>query len=102
MNDRQIIDDRLNMLMSGYFKCKRLECGLTGKQMGALLSKSQQHISRYERNKTGIPLSDIIFFLKAYNYNLDDFFDYLLKNIRSLNEGSNAGQSKHTGIKQSL
>ncbi|WP_300005246.1 helix-turn-helix transcriptional regulator [uncultured Cedecea sp.] len=99
MNDRQIIDDRLNMLMSGYFKSKRLECGLTGKQVGELLSKSQQHISRYERNKTCIPLSDMVFFLKAYNFNLDDFFDYLLKNVHFLNEGSNADQSRHTDIK---
>ncbi|WP_300004056.1 helix-turn-helix transcriptional regulator [uncultured Cedecea sp.] len=81
MNDRQIIDDRLNMLMSSYFKSKRLERGLTGKQMGKLLCVSQQQISRYERGETVIPLSFMVFFLNSYAFNLNDFFDYISNGI---------------------
>ncbi|WP_299998414.1 helix-turn-helix transcriptional regulator [uncultured Cedecea sp.] len=77
MNDRQIIDDRVNMLMSGYFKSKRLERGLTGKQIGELLCVSQQHISRYERGETTIPLSVMVFFLNSYAFNLNEFFNYI-------------------------
>lgn len=75
------IDSIINNLIRSYFKCKRRELKLTGKQVGDLLYISQQHISRYERGETKIPFSVIIFFLKSYNLNIDDFFNYLLDRI---------------------
>ena len=99
MNNRQIIDNNINMLMSSYFKCKRLECGLTGKQMGQLLCKSQQHISRYELNQSSIPLDEMVFFLKTYNFNLNDFFDYILAGI-SLSEAESNTDNHHCAQKK--
>lgn len=81
--EKESLDDTINSLMSHYFKSKRLECGLSGKQLGELLCISQQHISRYERGETAIPLSLMVFFLNLYAFNLNDFFDYLLDGINS-------------------
>ncbi len=60
--DMQSVDNAIKILISDYFKRKRYECGLTGKEMGELLCLSQQHVSRYERYESNIPLSTMIFF----------------------------------------
>ncbi|MGJ3356005.1 helix-turn-helix domain-containing protein [Providencia sp. Je.9.19] len=81
--ERQYVNDTINTLVSHYFKRKRHECGLTGKQMGELLCVSQQQISRYERGVTSIPLSVMVFFLNSYAFNLNDFFNYILEGVNA-------------------
>ncbi|MGG4661826.1 helix-turn-helix domain-containing protein [Providencia vermicola] len=79
---KENIEDTINILMGHYFKRKRYECGLTGKEMGELLCVSQQHISRYERGETAIPLSSMVFFLDSHAFSLSDFFNYLLAGMK--------------------
>lgn len=71
------VESMLSKLISAFFKKKRLEFGLTGKQMGALLNVSQQQISRYERGVTAIPLSYIAFILYKNDSSLLEFFCYI-------------------------
>lgn len=90
--NKQNVGNKVNTLMSNYLKKKRCECGLSGKELGQLLCISQQHVSRYERGETVIPLGIMIYFLQYFQFSLDDFFNYLLEGVYvsyEKNEGIN-------------
>lgn len=81
--DLQTMNCTVNLLIGNYFKKKRRECGLSGREIGDLLNISQQQISRYERGLSVMPLGALLFFLKKNNLSINDFFNYLENEINS-------------------
>lgn len=68
-------------------QCRR-ELALTGKQLGDRIGMSQQHVLRYERGDTELPLSKVNLFATALGLTFPQFINELFRVVYVQDAGS--------------
>ncbi|MEM8063208.1 helix-turn-helix transcriptional regulator [Morganella morganii] len=86
------IKPNLKKIIGHEIKILRKMHGVSGFELGVMINKSQQQISRYENGSTPIPLDTLILLLCLFNIPPDIFFGkilFLLKNNENTKKSLN-------------
>ncbi|EFE54101.1 DNA-binding helix-turn-helix protein [Providencia rettgeri DSM 1131] len=72
----------ISHVVGGYLRRRRLDKGLTGRDVGRLLNISQQQVSRYERGSNRMTLDFLMTYLDTLGLRYEDFMVYFLYELR--------------------
>lgn len=74
---------KIRKVIGAELKIIRKVHGISGMELGNLINKSQQQISRYENGSTVIPLDILILLLYLFETPPDVFFERIFGHIKS-------------------